>query len=191
MYRLISELYLYIIPYHPGLENYLNSVVNLCLPYLVYLYTSRKIKEYENGSEIILARSLHKSTDLIIYGIIAIIFILVSGVLPIYMMGIGSGSMEPIIYKGDAIVLTKVNKNTELELEDIIAYEDENEIIVHRIIKINDDNTYVTKGDNNTTRDPLDVKHNTVKGKVLFRIPYLAYPSIWFSDMLEREDTNE
>lgn len=191
MYRLISELYLYIIPYHPALENYLNSVVNICLPYLVYLYSSRKIKEYENGSEIILSKSLYKSTDLIIYGIIAIIFILVSGVLPIYMMGIGSGSMEPIIYKGDAIVLTKVNKNTELELEDIIAYEDENEIIVHRIIKINDDNTYITKGDNNTTRDPLDVKHSTVKGKVLFRIPYLAYPSIWFSDMLEREDTNE
>ncbi|MGN0967300.1 MAG: signal peptidase I [Candidatus Coprovivens sp.] len=191
MYRLISELYLYIIPYHPALENYLKSVVNICLPYLVYLYTSRKIKEYENGTEIILAKSLYKSTDLIIYGIIAIIFILVSGVLPIYMMGIGSGSMEPIIYKGDAIVLTKVNKDTELELEDIIAYEDENEIIVHRIIQINDDNTYVTKGDNNTTRDPLDVKHSTVKGKVLFRIPYLAYPSIWFSDMLEREDTNE
>ena len=190
MYRLISELYLYIIPYHPALENYLNSVVNICLPYLVYLYTSRKIKEYENGTEIILAKSLYKSTDLIIYGIIAIIFILVSGVLPIYMMGIGSGSMEPIIYKGDAIVLTKVNKDTELELEDIIAYEDENEIIVHRIIQINDDNTYVTKGDNNTTRDPLDVKHSTVKGKVLFRIPYLAYPSIWFSDMLERGNTN-
>lgn len=191
MYRLISELYLYIIPYHPALENYLNSVVNICLPYLVYLYTSRKIKEYENGTEIILAKSLYKSTDLIIYGIIAVIFILVSGVLPIYMMGIGSGSMEPIIYKGDAIVLTKVNKDTELKLEDVIAYEDENEIIVHRIIQINDDNTYVTKGDNNTTRDPLDVKHSTVKGKVLFRIPYLAYPSIWFSDMLERGDTNE
>lgn len=191
MYRLISELYLYIIPYHPGLENYLNSVVNLCLPYLVYLYTSRKIKEYENGSEIILARSLHKSTDLIIYGIIAVIFVLVSGVLPIYMMGIGSGSMEPIIYKGDAIVLSKVTDKSELKVDDIIAYEDGDTIIVHRIIKINDDNTYITKGDNNATRDTLDVPRDTVKGKVLFRVPYLAYPSIWFGDMLERGETNE
>jgi signal peptidase len=107
------------------------------------------------------------------------------------MMGIGSGSMEPIIYKGDAIVLSKVTDKSELKVDDIIAYEDGDTIIVHRIIKINDDNTYITKGDNNATRDTLDVPRDTVKGKVLFRVPYLAYPSIWFSDMLEREDTNE
>ena len=25
-----------------------------------------------------------------------------------------------------------------------------------------------------------------IKGKVLFRIPYLAYPSVWFSNAIER-----
>ena len=185
MYRFITELYVYIMPYHPELEIYLKSVIEIVLPYLVYLYTSRKIKEYEDGNEIILSKSLYKQTDIIIYGIILLIFILVSGVLPIYMMGIGSGSMEPIIYTGDAVVLSKVNKNTELELEDIIAYEDEGKIIVHRIVKITK-NGYITKGDNNNSVDKEEVKRKDIKGKVLFRIPYLAYPSVWFSNAIER-----
>ena len=185
MYRFITELYVYIMPYHPELEIYLKSVIEIVLPYLVYLYTSRKIKEYEDGNEIILSKSLYKQTDIIIYGIILLIFILVSGVLPIYMMGIGSGSMEPIIYTGDAVVLSKVNKNTELELEDIIAYEDDGKIIVHRIVKITK-NGYITKGDNNNSVDKEEVKRKDIKGKVLFRIPYLAYPSVWFSNAIER-----
>jgi signal peptidase len=172
-------------PYHPELEIYLKSVIEIVLPYLVYLYTSRKIKEYEDGNEIILSKSLYKQTDIIIYGIILLIFVLVSGVLPIYMMGIGSGSMEPIIYTGDAVVLSKVNKNTELELEDIIAYEDEGKIIVHRIVKITK-NGYITKGDNNNSVDKEEVKRKDIKGIVLFRIPYLAYPSVWFSNAIER-----
>ena len=168
------------------LELYLNSALLTCLPYLVYLYTSRKIKEYEETSEAILSKSLHKTSDLIVYGIILLTLVLVSGILPIYMMSICSGSMEPTIYKGDAIVLVRVKEDTELKIDDIIAYEDENQIIVHRIVEINENDTYVTKGDNNNVNDPLNINIENIKGKVLFRVPYLAYPSIWFSEMLER-----
>ena len=190
VYRLITEMYMYIMPIHPNLENYLKSATEICLPYLVYLYSSRKIKEYADGNEIILAKSLHKQTDIVIYGVILLIFVLVSGVLPIYMMGIGSGSMEPIIYKGDAVVLNKVTDKTKLEIDDIIAYDDGETIIVHRIVEINETG-YITKGDNNATKDDGTILKENVKGKVLFRVPYLAYPSIWFSEIVERGEQNE
>ena len=189
-YRIITEMSMYIMPIYPALEHYIKSVGEICLPYLVYLYTSRKIKEYDDASEIFLSKSIYKNTDIIIYVAILIILILVSGILPIYMMGIGSGSMEPIIYTGDAVVLSKVKEDTELKVDDIVAYEEGDKIIVHRIIEIKDD-YYITKGDNNNTRDKRDIKREEIKGKFMFRIPYLAYPSVWVGNMIERGEQSE
>ncbi len=49
--------------------------------------------------------------------------------------------------------------------------------IIHRIIKINPDNTFQTKGDNNLGQLPyeLSVKKDQIYGKVIFIIPKLGY----------------
>jgi hypothetical protein len=49
--------------------------------------------------------------------------------------------------------------------------------IIHRIIKINSDGSYQTKGDNNNGQWPyeLSVKKEQVHGKVIFIIPKLGY----------------
>ena len=105
-------------------------------------------------------------------------------------MWIGSGSMEPIIYTGDAVVLSKVKEDTELKVDDIVAYEEGDKIIVHRIIEIKDD-YYITKGDNNNTRDKRNIKREEIKGKFMFRIPYLSYPSLWVGNKIERGEQSE
>ncbi len=65
------------------------------------------------------------------------------------------------------------------EVGDVIVYSVEGigAPIIHRIIKINDDGTYQTKGDNNSGQLPYEssVKPEQIKGKVIFIIPKIGY----------------
>ena len=82
-----------------------------------------------------------------------------------------SGSMEPTIDVGDAVV-TKQIENP--QVGDVIAFETSNSITVHRIVKeYTEDNNklYQTKGDNNNTEDKGLLNKEQIKGKVVIRIP--------------------
>ena len=73
-----------------------------------------------------------------------------------------SGSMSPQIEKGDMII---VKLDTDYKVGDIISFKDNDSIITHRIVQINDDNI-VTKGDANNTEDNPITK-NQVIGKTV------------------------
>ena len=89
--------------------------------------------------------------------------------------------MTPKLKVGDAVVLDKTANKDKLKEKDIIAYEnDEGVIVIHRIINVNSDGTFITKGDYNNTSDPLYVKKDQVVGKVMFKIPFVAYPALVF-----------
>lgn len=59
---------------------------------------------------------------------------------------------------------------------DVIIYQrsSQNIIIVHRIVEVRE-NSYVTKGDNNSNSDE-PIEKDAVFGKALFAIPLLGYP---------------
>jgi len=94
-----------------------------------------------------------------------------------------SGSMIPTLEKGDLIFSIGVTPSS-LKVGDIILFkspQNPNIIIVHRIIKIypNGNNILIqTKGDNNPVPDPWIINGDQVLGKVIFKIPYLGWPSI-------------
>jgi len=91
--------------------------------------------------------------------------------------------MEPNLNIGDVAIIYKV-KAEEVELNDIIAYQTEKQIILHRVLEIREKNekyTFITKGDNNTQEDTNPVEEYQLLGKVIFKIPYLGYPSIWLN----------
>lgn len=79
------------------------------------------------------------------------------------MFVVKSGSMEPTISTDD-IILVKIQQN-DLNVNDIISYEEDNMIITHRIIEVQQ-NDITTKGDNNNTQDGL-TKREKVIGKVI------------------------
>jgi signal peptidase I len=61
---------------------------------------------------------------------------------------------------------------------DIIVYDaGQPAPIIHRIVKINEDGTYQTKGDHNPWQNPYEysVKKEQIYGKVIFVIPKLGY----------------
>lgn len=80
-----------------------------------------------------------------------------------------SGSMEPTFSKG-TLLFVKDTKN--VKEGDIVVYQSEQELIVHRIIAIKDKKV-ITQGDaNNVADQPFD--KTQIKGKVIAWIPILG-----------------
>ena len=77
-----------------------------------------------------------------------------------------SGSMEPTLEIDDLII---VEKKETYHKNDIVVFQRKNELIVHRIIEINN-NEVITKGDANTAHDTI-ISIKDIKGKVNKRIP--------------------
>ena len=91
---------------------------------------------------------------------------------------ITSDSMEPAINNGDAIVVKNCEEE-DLQTGDVITFEQNQEVITHRIQKIEEDQTtkektYITKGDNNNIADSENIKYSAIIGKCILTIPYLG-----------------
>lgn len=87
-----------------------------------------------------------------------------------------SGSMEPNINIGD-IVITKKLDESELSVGDVISYRKGQNVITHRIVRINVEGgewSVVTKGDNNNTDDDEKILYSNIEGKVIQRIPKIG-----------------
>lgn len=80
-----------------------------------------------------------------------------------------SGSMEPTLSRGDLIL---VHRTDTVSPGDIVVYQSENHLVVHRVIAVNGD-TVVTQGDaNNTPDDPI--QRDRIRGAVALYIPYVG-----------------
>ncbi len=83
-----------------------------------------------------------------------------------------SGSMEPTIPTGSAVLVRKCNS---YKMDDVITFSSTDSRIygyanTHRIVGINEENgqrEYITKGDANPVADSTTVKENAIYGKVL------------------------
>ena len=83
-----------------------------------------------------------------------------------------SGSMNPTIKKGDAI-LVRNTPEEEIEVNDIISFNQGDTNVTHRIVGITEENgmrKYTTKGDNNNTEDKEKITYQQIEGKYQFKI---------------------
>ena len=101
----------------------------------------------------------------------------VPSILGLRLMSIQTPSMKPTINDGDLVVSTQVDPS-DLRKEDIITYwtviNGERVLNTHRITNIYDGDGFLifeTKGDANTTADPLTVHEKEIVGVYRFRIP--------------------
>ena len=87
------------------------------------------------------------------------------------ILAITSGSMRPDIPLGSLVVVQRVE---EYKVNNLVAYKTKNQIITHRIIKVNPDGNFTTQGDANDNPDQQLVKPKQVLGKVAFILPRLG-----------------
>ena len=191
IYRLIMDLYKYLLPIFPNLGDYFNSMILITLPIMIYISTSSIIEQYTN--EPIKHEFEEKSIklyDIPLAIIILVPMLLISGVFKYQMFGIGSNSMQPKISRGDAVIIKKIKTEKEIKKGDIIAYKTSDRIIIHRIVKTktkNNEKIYTTKGDANNTEDNVEIKLKNIKGKVIVKIPYISYPSVFISELFSQK----
>jgi hypothetical protein len=80
--------------------------------------------------------------------------------------------------------LPVVQGSDDYKVGDVVVYEvpGQNIPIIHRIIKVNEDGTFMTKGDHNAGLLPFEtsVKKEQIKGRVIFIIPKLGYFKVIF-----------
>ena len=95
-----------------------------------------------------------------------------------------SGSMEPGIMTGALAFVNTKDLNVQegdviaftIDREDAdLSYDTDATTVTHRVIKINTDGSYTTKGDNNETEDAKHIQPSQVIGKYSFNIPELGY----------------
>ncbi|MCK4449690.1 MAG: signal peptidase I, partial [Anaerolineae bacterium] len=82
-----------------------------------------------------------------------------------------SESMKPTLNLGDVIVIGPAKGV--IRPGKIISYEQDGELVVHRVIAVEDGNIQ-TKGDAVEDPDPWQVPISDVEGVFLFKVPYMG-----------------
>jgi len=115
------------------------------------------------------------------------------------LLAVASGSMEPVLYKGDLILVQGVQNACEIHAApkdanppgDIIIFRkptDPSELIVHRAVeKINGTDgscSFTTQGDNNPGSDWWTVRESDIVGKYTgAKVPWLGYIALFFEPL--------
>lgn len=131
-----------------------------------------------------------------------ILLLLLAVVASQHMNVVVSGSMEPVFYRGDIVIIEKSNffgikeLNPEnIQKGDIIIYDATwfPEPVIHRVIAVEKDKAgekyYITKGDNNPSPDPAPVYPSQVEARVItvgsnpLMIPKVGYITLWLKGL--------
>ena len=192
IYLLIFSLYQYIVPIVPDPNEYLKAIIDFVLPILILFKVRKNINKYSEERQEIDRNYNRPTIILLIIPIVLIIIIIyfVSGYFKYYALAIASGSMRPVFDRGSVVITERVNDKygnySKLKEGEIIAYRTGKNIIVHRLIRIvnaGDELFYYTKGDANNEEDDYLIKKEDIIGIVRFKIPYIGYPTVWFSEI--------
>lgn len=181
-YRVFFELLFLSVPVIPNLNfNFLMIVMFLFVIFTWSWIRSETMifdKVVEDRKVVVKRILLNATLSSIIF---VITFILVTGITDFSLIGIASSSMSPSIKIGDMLVIKNNYSKDKYSKNDIVVFEHNNKKIVHRIISkkyVNGDFIYEVKGDNNRDKDNILLKNDDIQGKIIYRIPYIAYPAV-------------
>ena len=180
IYRLITVLFIYIIPFEPDVFILLRAFLRMVYPFIIYLilentyakanlalnYRQRKRNMWTTGITLIL---------------LALFVMLISCKFKYGIIVIGSKSMTGTVNMGDAVIYEKYDGG-EIKQGQVVMFMDRKTRIIHRAIKVrNVDNEIriTTKGDANKSADEGYRTPNDVNGLVKLRVKYIGWPTIW------------
>ncbi len=100
------------------------------------------------------------------------------------MVVVRGTSMEPGYHVNDVVI---ARKGGTAAIGDIIVFEIPGDgvgagmLVVHRLIGVRDDGTYVTQGDNRDTPDSFPIEDRHIKGEPILLIPKAGWLVVWAS----------
>lgn len=93
---------------------------------------------------------------------------------PMPMVSVVSGSMEPNLHVGDLMLISIAD----YKVGDIAIYLSNSKTIIHRIIAVQSDGTYIFKGDHNPGPDSAPVPRDRILGRARLALPLLGWPRL-------------
>ncbi len=189
LYRLIVDTYVFIVPIVPDIGEYITAMIFISLPIVIYMSCFGLIDDRTKKLEPVFNNDNFTVLDIPITIVLVVMICLISGFFTYSLMGVGSDSMSPKINRGDAVIIKKVTDKTVIKKGDIIAFQKDKKVIVHRVQSVSKSKgkeTFITKGDANNAVDGNVVKRKQLKGVIKFKIPFIAYPTLWFNDLISR-----
>lgn len=184
IYRLITTLFIYIIPITPDVYIFFQSFLRMLYPYLIYIVLDRL---YSKNDFIIAYNEKRKEVigNASLLVIMTLLIMLISCKFQYGILVIGSRSMTGTIDKGDAIIFKKYDGQKIYEGQ-VIIFDYDGIQTVHRVDKItvvNDEIRYYTKGDANKKRDDNYITKDKIYGLVKFKIKYIGHPTLWIREL--------
>lgn len=187
-YRAILALYPYLIPVIPDMPRILASFTLILLPLITVLFISALYEKKRT-------QAVKRESKLRYIPTVAVVIFALLTVLLITcqfrfgMLVIATESMTGEINKGDAVVYEEY-EHGKAEVGDVIVFTKGNDRrVVHRIvdiIPIDQQHTYVTKGDANDGVDAGYITDSDIIGTVRFKIAYIGYPTVWLRDIFTK-----
>ena len=93
-----------------------------------------------------------------------------------------SGSMQPLVSPGDVVMVRPVARD-ELVANTVVLYDKpDTGRVLHRIVEVLPDGTYLTRGDANTSDDSGALRADQIEGAAVLAVPWIGRPSLWLSE---------
>ena len=192
IYHLLMNIPVYFLPIFPAFSDYLNTTLIAIQSTLTIIVALRILyfrrEKIEDARKYLNIDRMQKAFNAILIGLLIVLIYLVSNIGRYTIIAIGSGSMNGTINKGDVVLLDKKVKH--YEEGDIIAFEQDGVVVVHRIVGVDKENnvySYHTKGDANNAMDMWEVKETSIVGHYIGRGLYIGWPTIILSEYLEEK----
>lgn len=184
-YRLVVDLFMYLLPFIPNPNQYLYSIIWLFVP--IFLFHRIYLFFKKEKDEDVLRENPRRNLSTLIGPIIITLFLvyITCGYFKYYALAVASGSMTPNIHKGDIVIVEKNRDYQNIELGQVIAYKYKDITIVHRLVKKvkeGDHYYFYTKGDANIDIDDYPITEDMVIGVIDLKIPYIGLPTVWLNE---------
>ncbi|MEA4994329.1 MAG: signal peptidase I [Oscillibacter sp.] len=181
VYAAIPVVFEWGFPFLPSLPWLAQGAVGMSVPLLLALMTTDRFRAQKRGD---LTRREGGALGFFATLAVSVVFAwFVVGVFPIYPSVVLTGSMEPLIYPGDAVLIRKLSSEQEiyrLTEGEIINFKRGSITITHRIVSVIKDEagnlSFQTKGDNNDSPDVQPVGPNDINGTVRRVVPKVGLP---------------
>ena len=191
VFRLLTVVTFYLIPYGSAISDSLIALANLLIPIGLYLFIDslyEKKKKYALGNTNRWARYASRVLSVLVILIMLGTVMLVSNHFRYGALVVATESMTGELDRGDTALFEQYDDQVIVEGQ-VVVFEKNNSKIIHRVIDIeiiNGEYRYYTKGDANEDADTGYVTRAELVGVVRAKIPYIGYPSLWMRSLFAR-----
>lgn len=191
VYRLITTLYLYIIPIRSGISDAMMNFFRLLIPIAIYMFIDAL---YEKKTRRALGNTLRvwRVASVILTAAVIIIMtgtvMLISNQFQYGALVIATDSMTGEIDRGDVVIFQSYDGEDVIEGQ-VIIFDKDGSLIVHRVIDIeiiNGVTRYYTQGDTNENPDPGYITDANIVGLAKKRLIGAGYPTLWARSLFKR-----